>query len=279
MPWRNLALWLCGWLVAALWLANAFAAECQLQSTAASKEVLVKTVIDGDTVRLSDNQLVRFIGVNTPEIDHKFGHSEPHAEQARDFLQSILERQQYHMLLQFGDHDKDHYGRLLAHTFTRDGDNIQAQILQAGLGVWIIMPPNLHYMDCYQHAEHAARRRHLAVWKDQFAVPRDVNQLTIEDTGFQWIRGKITRIGEGKQYLWLGFAMRAAASNQKDDNATPQRYKDIALRLNKDDLHYFNNESVKGYLNKTVRVKGWLTLYKQQLVMSVFHPAAIEIEQ
>ena len=43
----------------------------------------VKRVNDGDTVQLADRRLVRYIGVNTPEIDHERNTAEPFGFEAR----------------------------------------------------------------------------------------------------------------------------------------------------------------------------------------------------
>jgi len=274
--------------ITALLLAGSFypdaqADTCSLQSTQHSerpiKDVVVRTVIDGDTVRLDDGRLVRFIGINTPEIDHKYGHSEPYAEQARDTLDKLLARYQYQIRLQYGIETKGPHGRLLANVFTRDGKNIESQLIKAGLGVWIVVPPNLAYMDCFKNAEQYARNRHLGVWRTQFKRARDVSQLSDKDTGFQWIRGKITRIGRGKKFLWLGFDMLSKSEKSNVKSAMPHIYTDVALRVNKDDLHYFKDPTIESYLYKTVRVKGWLTQFKRQLVMNLRHPASIELEQ
>ena len=260
---------------------QAVGSACYLQTSQHTerpvKDVIVKTVIDGDTIRLDDGRLVRFIGVNTPEIDHKFGNSEPFAEQARDSLDKMLARHQYQIRLQYGVDSKDPHGRLLADIFTRSGDNIETQLIRAGLGVWIVVPPNLDYMDCYKRQEQYARSHHLGVWRSQFKHPRDVNQLSAQDTGFQWISGKIGRIGKGKKFLWLGFDMLTKSGKNSAKAQKSHIYTDVALRVNKNDLKYFKETAIESYLNKYVRVKGWLTQYKHQLVMSLRHPASIEV--
>ena len=41
-------------------------------------------------MRLADSRLLRFVGINTPEIDHEKGKSEPLAEAARDLLVRLI---------------------------------------------------------------------------------------------------------------------------------------------------------------------------------------------
>ena len=37
----------------------------------------VKDAVDGDTLRLTDGRLVRYLGIDAPEIDHKTGRADP----------------------------------------------------------------------------------------------------------------------------------------------------------------------------------------------------------
>jgi len=250
----------------------AFAGPCDLgvaeKSTATSVEVA--KVIDGDTVRLTTGKLVRLIGINTPEIDHKFGLSDPGAEQAKIFLQSISARHNDRLVL-LEDTDKvDRHGRLLAHLFAPDGANIQSALLERGMGTWIVVPDNFLYLECYRTAEAKARSGKLGIWQEQYKIPRQTSTLNKADLGFQWIQGNIIRIGKSKNNWWLNFRDGA-------EQTTGMKYSRVTLRINKDDLHYFKEMSPDDLINKEVRVKGWLTQYKGQFVMSLRHPASLEI--
>ncbi|WP_455201332.1 thermonuclease family protein [Kaarinaea lacus] len=235
---------------------------CDLRKSASqgnTQRVNIKKVIDGDTVRLKDGRLVRFIGINTPEIDHETGNSEPFAEKAREYLQTLIDVQRGSILLQYDSEREDRHGRQLAHVFTLDGKNIQANMIEEGLGVWITVPPNLRYLECYRRHERNARQKSVGVWSVQFREPRNIASLTKRDRGFQWIRGKVTRIGHGKKYTWINLGEKVAA------------------RVHKDDLQYFQDNTFAALKNKTILVRGWLYPYKKQLVMGLRHPASMEV--
>jgi len=236
---------------------------CDLEQTASrgssSQLVKIKKVIDGDTVRLGDDRLVRFIGINTPEIDHETGQSEPFAEKAREFLQALIDAQQGSILLQYDNEHEDRHGRQLAHVFTLNGKNIQASMIAIGMGVWITVPPNLQYLECYRQSEHEARQQLAGVWGAQFLTPRETTSLTKQDRGFQRMRGKVTRIGRSKKYIWLNFG------------------ENVAARVRKDELHHFQDKTFATLKNKIVVIKGWLFPYKKQLVMGLRHPASMEV--
>lgn len=242
---------------------EAVANSCDLDQTASrgvdSQRAKIKKVIDGDTVRLGDGRLVRFIGINTPEIDHETGNSEPLAESAREYLQTLIDAQQGSILLQYDSERADRHGRQLAHVFTLNGKNIQANLIAEGMGVWITVPPNLRYLECYRQREQKARQRKAGIWAAQFRAPLATSSLDKNDRGFQWIRGKVTRIGKGKKYTWINFGENAAA------------------RVHKDDLHYFQDKTFAALKNKTITIRGWLFPYKKQMVMRLRHPASMEI--
>ena len=262
-----------GWfLLSSIATSAVWANECDLSASSLSttQKVKIEKVIDGDTVRIEGGKLVRFIGINTPEIDHQYGRSQPFAEKARQHLKAIISKHNGQVLLQMDSESQDRHGRKLSHIFTTSGKNIQADLLHRGLGVWIVVPPNLAYMDCYRNNEKLAREQKTGVWSEQFRLPRDTNSLTHKETGFQWIQGKIDRIGKGKKYLWLNF--EDALQDERES-----KHSKVTLRIHKDDLHYFKEQALNGLLNKVVRVKGWLTKYKKQLVMTLRHPASLEI--
>lgn len=63
-------------------------AFCPLPQQA--QQVVVRQVVDGDTLRLVDGRSVRLIGINAPEIGRKGRTSEPYAEAARRRLQALV---------------------------------------------------------------------------------------------------------------------------------------------------------------------------------------------
>ncbi|TBR44699.1 thermonuclease family protein [Marinomonas agarivorans] len=127
----------------------------------------VKQVIDGDTLILtredfSQDRRVRLIGVNTPELDHKNGQHEDFAQKAQQRLQSYAGQWVYY---QAGPDRRDRYGRYLYYLFDSDRISLASQLLSAGLGYRIAIPPNLRYQPCLQRIEQQAKRKRLGVWQ------------------------------------------------------------------------------------------------------------------
>lgn len=252
-------------LLSFLWLSPCYADNCELRHADAT--VRVTEVIDGDTVQLSDRQSLRFMSINTPEIDHKHHTAEPVAEAARAALDKLIGPSRK-MKVQYGRHQRvDRHGRLLAHVFTQDGVNIQQQLLKQGMGFWIAMPPNLALMACYHDAEQAARNAHRGVWALDYYQPRSPTQLHDNERGFRFVRGVVGRIGESRRSIWL---------NLHDAGAPVRRKARVALRISRDDLHYFKTTNFKQWLGKSIVARGWMYPYKGQLIIRIKHPAALD---
>ena len=121
-------------------------------------------VYDGDTIKLQDGRRVRLIGINTPEIGRNGSPSGPLAEEARTTLRELLDAGHGKLLLQYGTERHDRYGRLLAHAFLQNGENIAVSLLQQGLATTLVVPPNTWARDCYQDHEDQARRADRGLW-------------------------------------------------------------------------------------------------------------------
>lgn len=113
--------------MSAIWLSSA---QALCPAPASQLEaVSVQRVVDGDTVRLSDGRSVRMIGLNTPELGKKGRSDEPFAAAARTRLETLVAASDGRLGLLAGQEGKDRYGRTLAHLYSANGDNLEAQML------------------------------------------------------------------------------------------------------------------------------------------------------
>ena len=179
-----------------VWLSaqSAFADGCK--PVGASEPVLVRHVIDGDTLELRDGRRLRLIGINTPEIGRRGDASEPFAQAARRRLQQLTEAQP--LLLSVGEDPRDRYGRILGHLFVA-GTNIEAQLLSEGLGYALAVPPNVDLVECHAAAERVARQGSLGVWEDATFTPANM----VSSGGFQIVRGRVHSVSKAGKYYWL----------------------------------------------------------------------------
>lgn len=91
----------------------------------------VTRVIDGDTVVLENNERVRLLGINAPEIENRYHPGEPGGLDAKKWLQAKLQGRNVYL-----EHDQqkyDHYRRILAHLYLPDGEHINLSLVEKGL--------------------------------------------------------------------------------------------------------------------------------------------------
>lgn len=78
---------------------------------------LVTTVSDGDTIEINDKDKVRFLGIDTPELEHKQSNIklECFAKDAETRMRQLVLGK--YVYLEKESRDKDKYGRLLRNVF------------------------------------------------------------------------------------------------------------------------------------------------------------------
>lgn len=77
-----------------------------------TSELLCTSVIDGDTIKLSDETTVRYLGIDTPEKDETFYQESVEANRA------MVEGKQ--IRLEYDVETKDRYDRTLAYVYADD---------------------------------------------------------------------------------------------------------------------------------------------------------------
>lgn len=229
-------------------------------STHFDEKAFINYVIDGDTVVLNDKRHIRLIGINTPEINRNDMPSEEGALLARQTLIDILQ-DQTEIRLVYGKERHDRHGRTLAHLYLRNGSNVQARLLFDGLAMPLRIPPNIDLADCYERASQHAKAQSRGLWAFARYKTHDVSSLTGSERGFYFISGKVRYVSESKTSTWINL----------ENN--------VALRIKKEDLHYFNKARLKSLAGKTIEANGWLYKNNKQLRIRLRHELDLKILQ
>lgn len=140
-------------------------------------DILVKRVVDGDTLLLEDGERVRLIGIDTPEMHEskKLYRDAQHSKQDISAIQK-LGRQSYeftkklaegkHISLEFDVEKRDRYNRILAYVYLKDGGTfVNAEIVKQGYASLMTFPPNVKYADLFQSLYREARENRRGLWK------------------------------------------------------------------------------------------------------------------
>ena len=219
----------------------------------------VKKVYDGDTIELHDGTKVRFLGINTPEVQHRDKLGQAGGEEAKNWLINKLDNTK--VRLEYDVEKKDKYRRTLAYVFTEKGEHVNLSLVEAGLATISIYPPNLKYVNELVAAENKAEQDKIGIWSLPEYTVIPVNKLTpAGNSGWTRVAGKIIDIRSSHKFIYLGF------SNQFES------------RIERKWLALFPN--IDSYLNKTVEVRGWLNRQQKHFSVLIRHPSAIrELQQ
>lgn len=125
----------------------------------------VRYVIDGDTFILDNNQRVRMIGINAPEIDHKRykKKGQPYGDDAKVHLKSLINKKE--VTLKSGGNDEyDRFGRRLAYVYLSDGRFINRAMVQDGYAEAYRKFP-FEYKSDFIELEKEAKKQGVGMWK------------------------------------------------------------------------------------------------------------------
>jgi len=134
-----------------------------VKSTAGGEQLYyVKKVIDGDTVILADNDRVRYIGINTPEIKNRYKEKEePYGPEAKEFNRTLVEDKW--VKLEFDIEKRDRYGRLLAYVYAGD-KFVNGMLIREGLAKAYPFEPNTKYKQRFRDYEKEAKDGRKGIW-------------------------------------------------------------------------------------------------------------------
>jgi micrococcal nuclease len=214
----------------------------------------IDKVYDGDTVKLEDGRKIRFLGINTPEVQHRNQATQAGGEAAKNWVTSKLKNQKVRLVMDVEPTDK--YKRTLAHLITENKEHINVTLVEMGLAAVNIYPPNLLYVDelvaAGQRAEHAKR----GIWQQaEYAVIK-VDRLDKNGhSGWTRLMGNVSVVRSSRKYVYLEFSDLFQA------------------RIEKKWLSLFPD--INSYRGKTVEVRGWLNKNRDGWSMLIRHPSAI----
>lgn len=115
----------------------------------------VTTVLDGDTIQLSDGQTVRYFGVNTPE------YGQPFAEEAKRYNAELVLGKAVRVVP--ARQRPDAYQRVLAYVYVGNV-LVNARLIAAGLAHVFVLDRFEQYEDWLQ-LQHNAQSRHKGMWQ------------------------------------------------------------------------------------------------------------------
>ncbi|MFH1509515.1 MAG: thermonuclease family protein [bacterium] len=127
-------------------------------------EAIVSEVIDGDTIKLSDGNKVRILGIDTPETKDPRKPVQCFGEEASKKMTEYVNGKKVILLVDLSQGDKDRYGRLLRYVYLNNTD-IGAEMIKQGYAYAYLKYP-VSMTDKYKEYEKQARESKIGLWAE-----------------------------------------------------------------------------------------------------------------
>jgi micrococcal nuclease len=154
-----------------LFVVGAAAVQISVPSLRATRSdpVLVRAVLDGDTIDVATIGRVRLLGVDAPELGREYDTPAPFAREARERLASLVLK--HWVLLEWDGPTRDVYNRHLAYVLGEDGLFVNAALVREGLARVTARLP-LGRLDELNRAQREAQAFRRGMWGAAPAVPQ-----------------------------------------------------------------------------------------------------------
>ena len=141
------------------------------------KEAKVRRVVDGDTIQLADGRLLRYIGIDAPEVRRRARPGdrewqagvggrwveapEPFGIAATDANRHLVQGRTVRLEYDVQTHDR--FGRLLAYVYV-GGAMVNEELVREGLAEPLVIRPDVKYAERFRELADEARREHRGQW-------------------------------------------------------------------------------------------------------------------
>lgn len=118
-------------------LAPSFVPGCSPDDDCGPTSATVARVIDGDTVELESGEIIRYIGIDTPESTQ--GADDCYGEEASIRNAELVEGQR--VTIEYDLECTDRFDRLLGY-LSVEGDEVNRRLIAEGFACTLFIPPN-----------------------------------------------------------------------------------------------------------------------------------------
>jgi len=135
--------------------------KTQEQLLSEENTYLVTKVIDGDTITIEGGQIIRYIGIDTPETVHPSKPVECFGKEASNKNKELVEGKKVKLEKDISETDK--YGRLLRYVWIGD-IFVNDYLVKQGYAYAYTYPPDVKYSDQFVKAQQEAKDNNRGLW-------------------------------------------------------------------------------------------------------------------
>jgi len=121
----------------------------------------VVKVIDGDTIKLENGKVVRYIGIDAPETSHPTKSVQCFGDEATKKNKELVEGKEVRLEKDVSETDK--YGRLLRYVWI-ENIFVNDYLVRQGYAYSSTYPPDVKYQEQFREAEKEARENKRGLW-------------------------------------------------------------------------------------------------------------------
>lgn len=143
-------------------------------------EVTVVKIFDGDTILVNNkgtNQVIRFIGIDTPEakLNPKLLEDSLRTKKSIEEILKLGELSKHKLQSMISEGDKvtleydverNNGNRILAYVYNQKGEMLNLKLLESGFATIMTVPPNVRYVKQFEKAQKLARENRLGHWNE-----------------------------------------------------------------------------------------------------------------
>jgi micrococcal nuclease len=135
------------------------------------ERIKVAHVVDGDTIKLEDGQVVRYIGIDTPETVDPRKPVQCFGKEASAKNRELVEGKEVRLVKDTSETDK--YKRLLRYIYVGDVF-VNDYLVRNGYAHSSSYPPDVKHQDQFRVAEQEARENKRGLWADDACKTEEV---------------------------------------------------------------------------------------------------------
>jgi micrococcal nuclease len=126
-------------------------------------EAVVERVIDGDTIKLTTGETIRYIGIDTPETKHPSKGKECFGPEATQANTTMVDGKTVTIVKDTTETDR--YDRVLGYVYVQD-TLVNEALVKEGFARSIAYPPDITLQDQLDQAQAYAQEQNLGLWKE-----------------------------------------------------------------------------------------------------------------
>jgi len=123
----------------------------------------VTQVTDGDTIKLNNGEIIRYIGIDAPELEKGENEAQCFAQQAKEINERLVKNKK--IRIETDKNEMDRFGRTLAYVY-QDDIFINQQLLEQGAGKFYLDTINNKYQSTLIAAANQAHEGKVGLWRD-----------------------------------------------------------------------------------------------------------------